>query len=205
MEIEKKQSVKVYSLTIESLCGLEQVKHLPGSHFLSCEVKELVEQLIECLSGYPIDDSLNAVALRNVPSLPLSISIFVNDSESASLEHEDESFSSANIFTKKRSWKNNAQSCGYLFLPAASGFPLMTQIWFCVNNHLLVPRGCLQFHQHFLKIGMILKNSILWFEPGQLFSSVAFEVQHVQMYEFILWYIPYLDSISFNKENQCNF
>lgn len=39
----KKKSVKVYSLTIESLCGLEQVKHLPGSHFLSCEVKELVE------------------------------------------------------------------------------------------------------------------------------------------------------------------
>lgn len=42
MDSEKIQ-LKSSSLTIESLCGLEQVKHLHGSHFLSCEVKELVE------------------------------------------------------------------------------------------------------------------------------------------------------------------
>lgn len=38
-----KKSAEVCSLTTESLCGLEQDKHLPGSQFLSCEVKESVE------------------------------------------------------------------------------------------------------------------------------------------------------------------
>ena len=31
----KKKLVEVHSLTIDSLCGLEQVKCLPGSHFPS--------------------------------------------------------------------------------------------------------------------------------------------------------------------------
>lgn len=97
----EKKSAEVCSLPTESLRGLEQDRHLPGSQFLSYEVKESVEQLIESLSGYAIDESLSAIAPRNVQSAPLSVSLFVNDSEFASLEHGDESLSQANIFTKK--------------------------------------------------------------------------------------------------------
>lgn len=50
----KKKLVDSYSLTIDSLCDLEQVMCLPGSHFPSCEVKELVEWFTECLPGCAI-------------------------------------------------------------------------------------------------------------------------------------------------------
>lgn len=43
VEWSGEKSAEVCSLTTESLCGLEQDKHLPGSQFLSCEEKESVE------------------------------------------------------------------------------------------------------------------------------------------------------------------